>query len=383
MGSNAKFELPETGLWGFSHCAFFDSWYPWSGLPFAERVGRIIQDLTLAGADSFRPHIHWHKVEPFLGAGLLGPEDVTDELVASYAEGGSGIDWAPYDLMIDSLAAAGIEPHIVLGAGNDFQLPVSTAGSTCARAVPDCIGKDRYLSHVYLHARGVVRRYRDRVRIWQLENELNVAGETMLLARWRTGRAWLDRGFRDALIEILCSAVREEDPRALTSHNFHTDMRVLKGVYDWRMDVRRWLKHVDVVGVDSYPNYLFGWPERGAAVGRRVREAREAAGGKPVMVLESGYPVKPGYRGMSESRQASYVCSAVDSAACAGAQGFYYYCLCSPEGFPVEGPWSNKFFQNIEPWWGMVRRDDSKRAAWFEYRRAMEDARMRLLKKSA
>jgi hypothetical protein len=97
------------------------------------------------------------------------------------------------------------------------------------------------------------------------------------------------------------------------------------------------------------------------------------------MVLESGYPVKPAYRGMSESRQASYVRDAVESAAGAGAHGFYYYCLCSPEGYPVEGPWSNRFFQNIEPWWGFLRCDDSKRAAWFEYRRSIEGARARLL----
>ena len=64
------------------------------------------------------------------------------------------------------------------------------------------------------------------------------------------------------------------------------------------------------------------------------------------------------------------------------ALGFYYYELCSPEGFPVEGPWSNRFFQSIEPWWGMVRRDDSRRASWFEYRRAMEEARERLVNNS-
>lgn len=25
----------------------------------------------------------------------------------------------------------------------------------------------------------------------------------------------------------------------------------------------------------------------------------------------------------------------------------------------------DKFFQSIEPWWGMVRSDDSKRPSWF------------------
>lgn len=373
----SRWPLPEEGLWGFAHCAFYDSWYPWEGGGFDTRLDHLVADLDLAGANSFRPHIHWHQVEPVLAAGIVAPEDVTEELVESYAAGGQGIQWQLYDRMIDSLVAARIEPHIVVAAGYDFQIPVSTAGAKCARAVPDCVGRDRYICQAYLHARACVRRYRGRVHIWQLENELNAAGETMLLARWRSGRAWLDRGFKDALIEALCRAVREEDPSALTSHNFHTDMRLIKGYYDWREDVRRWLRHLDIVGVDAYPNYLAGVPQRGRAVGEKVAQAARVAQGKPVMVLESGYPVRPRRRGMSEARQASYVCDAVDSVVEAGGSGFYYYTLCSPEGFPVEGCWSNRGFQSVEPWWGLVRGDGSRRAAWFEYRRAMEDARLR------
>lgn len=370
-----KYGLPEAGMWGFSHCGSFDSLYPWSGLSVAERIERLVRDLVEVGADSFRPHVHWHIVEPALAAGLACPEDVTDELVSSYAGDRGGMAWAAYDLMIDRLVSAGITPHVVLAAGYDFELPVSTEGRTCARATPDCAGLDRYLGQAYLHARAVVRRYKGRVNVWQLENELNVAGETMLLARWRSSRSWFDRGFQDALMGALSAAVREEDPGALTSHNFHTDIRLVRGAYHWTDDVLRWSRHIDIVGIDTFPNYLIGWPSRGGAVGKKVIEAREVAGGRPVVVMESGYPARPPFRGMSEARQASYVCDALASAARAGARGFYYYCLCSPEGFPVQGPWSNRLVQAVEPWWGFIRSDDSKRAAWFECRRALEDAR--------
>lgn len=370
-----KWRIPAAGLWGFSHCGFYDTWYPWSGMSYEGRLSRLVGDLVESGADSFRPQIHWHQVEPVLSAGLSGPGDVTEELVESYAAGEMPVRWGLYDMLIDALTEARIEPHMVIAAAYDFQVPSTGAGRTFARAIPDQIGRDRYLGHVYLHARAAVRRYRDRVHLWQLENELNGAAETVLGAHWRTGRSWFDFGFLTAIIEVLSRAVREEDPSALTSHNFHTDARIIRGVYDWRNDVRRWLGFLDIVGVDPYPNYILGWPSRGRAVGRKVAQAVAVAEGRPVMVLESGYPVRPRLRGMSEGRQAEYVRDAFLSAAEAGASGFYYYELCSPEGFPVHGPWSDRYFQSIEPWWGLVRKDDTRRPAWFEYRRVVETAR--------
>lgn len=379
MDSGAgKWRIPDEGLWGFSHCAFYDTWYPWSGATYAERLSRLVGDLGASGANSFRPQIHWHRVEPVLidppGVRIARPEDVTDEQVEAYSKGREGVYWDDYDRMIDALVAAGIEPHIVVAAAYDFQLPSFASGATFERAIPDRVGRDRYIARAYLHARAAARRYRDRVHIWQLENELNCAGETLLLTRWRTGRSWLDRGFLTALLEAISNAVRQEDPAALTSHNIHTDWRIIKGIYDWRNDVKRWLPFLDVVGVDSYPNYIWGWPSLGRAVGRKVGRAVEVAEGRPVMVLESGYPVRPRRRGMSEKRQAEYVRDAIGSSVDAGAVGFYYYMVCSPEGYPVEGPWSNQFFQSIEHWWGMVRRDDTRRPSWFAFQEAVRRA---------
>jgi len=371
----SKWKIPDTGLWGFSHCGFFDTWYPWMGAPYGVRLERLVGDLVASGADSFRPQIHWHQVEPMLASAISRPEDVTEQLVDGYSRGGNGINWELYDQMIDSLVASGIEPHIVVGAAYDFQVPSTTSGRAPGRAVPDNIGRESYLAHVYLHARAAVRRYRGRVHMWQLENELNGAGETMLVVRWRTGRSWLDTGFQTAIMDVLARAVREEDPTALTSHNFITDWKLIKGVYDWREDVRRWLSFIDIVGVDTYPNYVFGWPSRGRSVGKKVAQAVEISEGKPVMVLETGYPARPKHRGMSEGRQVEYARDAIGSAVEAGACGFYDYLICSPEGYPTEGPWSNRFFQSIEPWWGFIRCDDTKRPAWFAYVKAMEEAR--------
>ena len=156
-----------------------DTWYPWSGTSFEARLERLVGNLVESGANSFRPQIHWHQVELLVEQKLIGPEDVTEKMVEEYSGGAWGINWERYDMSIYGLVKAGIEPHMVVAAAYDFQIPSALVGSSCARAIPDFIGRESYLAHAYLHTRAAVRRYRDRVHMWQLENELNVAGETL------------------------------------------------------------------------------------------------------------------------------------------------------------------------------------------------------------
>ncbi len=369
-GSARRWRIPDTGLWGFSHCGFYDTWYPWSGLPYEGRLERLVGDMVQLGADSFRPQIHWHQVEPSLAAGLSGPQDVTDELVDSYAGGDELIRWELYDMLIDSLVAADIEPHVVIAAAYDFQLPASRAGRTCARVTPDCLG-------------------RTGTRVTPTSTPGRRSGDTVTgctCGNWRTSSTARGdaaaggledreivvrlRDFRTALIEVLSRAVREEDPTALTSHNFLSEIRIIRDAFDWRNDVRRWLPYLDIVGVDPYPNYLFGWPSRGRAVGKRGEAGGRGLGGPSgdgprIWLSRQATP-----EGYERGRQAEFVCDATASSVEAGACGFYYYELCSPEGYPVQGPWTNKYFQSIEPWWGLVRNDDTRRPAWYEYQAA-------------
>ncbi len=367
-----KWPIPEEGLWGFAHCGFFDTWYPWSHISYEERLLRLISDIKESGANSFRPQIHWHQVEPVMIEGVFSLDDATDDLIEAYSRGELDVHWEKYDLMVDELAKAGLEPHLVIAAAYTFQVPNAHIRGTFKRATPDNIGATRYIALAYLHARAAVRRYKGRVHIWQIENELNAAGETLLVARWRSGSAWLDWGFLTELIDALSLAVKQEDPSALRSHNF--SLRPLL----WRDDILRWRQFLDIIGIDPYPNYVFGFPERGKSVGGKVRDTVSLSAGKPVMVLESGYPVRPARRGYSEGRQAAYIRNAISSTFESGGRGFYYYEICSPEGFPVEGPWSDKFFQSIEPWWGLVGKDDTKRPGFFQFKKTIGEIRKRL-----
>ena len=345
---------------GFSHMNFFNSLYPWErGLTDNERIDRAVADMRELGANAFRPWIHWSVVEPIVTPPLQRIEDVTEDMVAEYL-GDERLNWEPYDHMLDACTKAGIELHIVLGGGYDFGLPTYAHAVSGLRFMPGVVGREHYLGRLYLHARAAVRRYRSDVKLWQLENELNAAGETKTFVKWRRGGMWWDWSFLTAVMRTLHRAVKEEDPRALVSHNFQTDYRRLPGLLDWKNDVKRWFDMVDIIGVDRYPDYMLGYWSRGKEVARTVAAAKDISAGKPVMVLEAGYPTAPAFRGFSDRGQVSYLETAVAPSIEAGADGFYYYNLVSPEG-SMRWFQGETFFEKIEPHWGLTRSDGSRK----------------------
>lgn len=352
---------------GFSHMNFFQSLYPWErAWTLTERLDRAISDLVELGANAWRPWIHWGVVEPVIAQPLLARREVTDQRVEDYARDESH-GWAAYDHLVDACCAAGIELHLVLGGGYHFALPAFEHATSGMKFLPSVVGHEAYLAHLLLHTRAVVRRYRDRVSLWQLENELNGAGETRTFVRWRWGGSWWNWSFLTAILDTLHEAVKTESPAAQVSHNFVTDIRLLPGMH-WSRDIRRWRERLDIVGIDAYPDYVLGHWSRGAKVARTTEAAVEVSGGKPVMVLEAGYPTAPAYRGFSEAGQVEYLESAIESSLRCGARGYYYYNLCSPEGqmrwFQGETP-----FERVEPHWGLVRGDGSCKPGFDAIRR--------------
>jgi len=357
----------ETISLGFSHMNFFHSLYPWQrDWTIRQRLDQAMADMKELGANAWRPWVHWCMVEPVIRQPLLRLEEVTDERVEQYARDESR-GWADYDHLVQASAAAGIELHLVLGGGYHFALPWFEHLTSGMKFLPSVVGREHYLAHLYLHARAVVRRYREHITLWQIENELNGAGETKSFVRWRLGKLWWNWSFLTAIMETLYKAVKTESDRALVSHNFVTDFRRLPGLLDWKKDIRRWMNLVDIVGVDRYPDYVLGHWSRGAAVARTVEKTMDLAGDKPVMVLEAGYPTAPSYRGFSEERQARYIETAIESSFKAGAQGYYYYNLVSPEG---QMRWfqGETLFEKIEPWWGLIRADGTRKPAFEAYR---------------
>lgn len=353
---------------GFSHMNFFHSLYPWNrGLAVQQRIDQAVAHLVELGANAWRPWIHWGVVEPVIAQPLLGRHEVTDQRVEDYARD-ENHGWAAYDHLVDACTAAGIELHLVLGGGYHFALPSFEHPTSGMKFIPSIVGREGYLAHLLLHARAVVRRYRDRVSLWQLENELNGAGETRTFVRWRLGGSWWSWSFLTAILDTLREAVKTESPTARVSHNFVTDIRLLPGMH-WTRDIARWRDRLDVIGIDAYPDYVLGHWSRGAKVARTTATALDVAAGKPVMVLEAGYPTAPAYRGFSEEGQVRYIERAIEATIRSGANGYYYYNLCSPEG-RMRWFQGETLFERIEPYWGLVRCDGSRKPAFEALRRA-------------
>lgn len=316
----------------------------------ARKFARMIKELN---GEWFRMSIPWGEVETWIDPSeCLTLNEITNEKVEEYLNDAARTKWKDYDDMIKTLREEGINLIVGIGVGYSGALPYNSSGNGETKRInPDIMNPDNYLAHIYLFTRATVRRYRDYVKIWQIENELNVACETVLWG-WREGKMWCDTDFKDTLMETLYRAVKEEDPDALTTHNFHTDIH-------WIDDIRRWINYLDIIGLDAYPNYLNGRPIGGSSVGERVKIAVSLFQPKPVVVIETGYPSYPPEKEFSEENQAKYIRDAYNSTVENGGMGFLYFTLITSE----EG---GEGLQVVEPYWGLFRHDGTPKSAWFE-----------------
>ena len=317
--------------------------------------------LKQAGGTHYRPHLPLNEALPEISAEDLERLDAAasdptlmDEMVEGLAREGR---WERMDGLVEAFTSQGIKLILVVGAGYRKEaVRFRAPDGTLAEASPDRIGRERYLALMRWVVGAGVRRYAGRVEFWQVENEINIA---RLVARvgWRVKeKSWEDRAFLRSLISTLCRTVRAEGERAgralKTTHNFSADM----AWKDWlgpkasaslSSDIRAFSApdDLDIIGVDLYANHFTGWPMFDKKVARDVAGAVNAAGGRPVWVLETGYAAGPKWRGYSEGRQEDYFRKAFDAAYGAGADlvlafGWFW----NPHGWHTDRP-------SPLPWW--------------------------------
>lgn len=201
----------------------------------------------------------------------------------------------PMDSFVEIMNDHGIGTVPVLACGYQRMLPHGASPD------PD---RGLYLRRTYVHARLMVRKYKSRVRCWQIENEPNWWAEHAA-AGWRSGLSWVRDGeFRWELLQNLNDAVHTEDPSALTIINLEADAKVLAPV--------PYTDYCDILGLDFYPNYKTSYPVTTAVL--KVADQVAKALSKPVVVSETGYPSGPGLLGYSRSKQAEYVANACHDA---------------------------------------------------------------------
>ena len=240
----------------------------------------------------------------------------------------------PFDIddTVTAYTNAGIQLVLAEGVGYANELP-SYNGGTCAGAnisgcaTPSRIGKQQYLALMRYMVGAMVKRLGDRVWIWQIENELNVADSDAAM-KAHSPRGWsptTDPGYADALMRTLADAVHTEGKRIgrklLTVTSFEGG---LSGLASGSWSVNDWgfVKDgtLDILGIDEYPNYVCGQPVNAYQIGMDVGDAKGVANGRPVWIVETGYPTAPTEHCFNLQNQATFFQQAFYSASTTGAQ---------------------------------------------------------------
>jgi hypothetical protein len=286
-------------------------------------------NLQSVGADFVRCWFSWRFFEP-----RPVPASALDELAESgYAE-------YPMDDFVNTLTSRGIDIVPVLACGYQRMLPENLSVDS---------DPTLYLRRVGVHARLLVRRYKGKIKHWQIENEpdwwdMHVAGG------WRHGVSWLESGaFREDLLGVLENAVREEDPNARVIVNLEADRPVT--------NIDLFAKHCDLIGLDFYPNYKAAEPINVSVFRTATEYARLS--GKPMLIAETGYPSGPALLGYSRLKQAKYVEAAMKEAFAEDrlrAVGIWRYMDTAWRSFPEQ---ENHF--------GLIDEKSGPKDAWYAF----------------
>jgi hypothetical protein len=198
------------------------------------------------------------------------------------------------------------------------------------------ISRETYLTVVERHVRALVRRLKNVIHFWQIENELNQADINALsnLAETskRYGSAWAHLDFLDDVFKTMSNSITLEDCSALITHNFHP-FRISK--------IQDWGQYLDIIGLTYHPNFLNAFPLMGFSTGEMVKVAYNFLSGptKPVWILSASYPamVDGGSAGwdfnktfgenltdFNTERQIQWVSDAMTSSGNAEVEGFFY-----------------------------------------------------------
>jgi hypothetical protein len=244
-------------------------------------------------------------------------------------------EW-PMDDFVDILTNRGVAIVPVLVCGYQRFLPADLRIDS---------NKDLYLKRASLHARLLVRRYKDRITYWQIENEPNW-WKAHVVGGWREGMTWLNPGdFKFQLLSELNAAVHTEDPKAQTIINLEGDR--LSNTSDFAA-------HCDILGLDFYPGYKRAYPID-TSIFRTAKDVAEESG-KPVVISETGYPSGPAFRGYTRPRQAEYVfkaCSEAFGLDAINGVGIWRY---------MDSTWRS--FPRVENHFGLIDRQGGPKPAW-------------------
>lgn len=372
-----KPENPVLHYGGFS----FLYWVLQQGFPWhqdwteTQRVNKAFDIMSTNQIAQYRLELRWRDLQKKVYRGTdLHPDSLSMDDIDMLITDADHWDTTAFNDMQTILNAGSerdLQPFMAIGVGHQDRMPDDENGDQIAPATQDwvapenytAVSADEYLYNLKIYAHAVVKRFASQIDIWQIENELDAAGFASADPQWwRKGDLWQDEDFRNRVWQTLVQAVREEDPTALITHDLH--------MLGFMPAMESWIKDMDIVGVNFYPNQTTAIPVMGFMAGEYVWAVRRVLKGlgyadKPVWLIETGYPgvyeadppdsirLEDDMVYFSESRQAAYIESAVTKAAENGADGFYYYSLTAQEDMSEVIPDLNKYIRYS----GLIRRD--------------------------
>lgn len=347
-------------------------------------LAKIADMIKEAGGTYYRPHLPLNLILPSISKEQLAKLRLAQNDPALLNEMTDALsreaNWSRMDALVETFTSRGIKLVLVTGGGYRKEAPLYETEKGREAISPDRLGRDLYVTTVKWLVGAGVRRYASKVEVWQVENEINVAA-IHALGNWRTHElSWGDKGFQYRLLKELSAVVHAEGARQgltlKTTQNYATQSAI--GWQDYVRDARSC--GIDIVGIDIYGNYLVGWPLLDELAGKQIAEAKKAADGLPVWVLEAGYSRAPAVRGFTPERQTEYFKRFFDRSYRAGADvvlafGWFW----NPSGWFTDHG-QPQWYEPMaaEPYWSPIEvRQDGQtgsnviyHGAWDEFRKA-------------
>ena len=351
IGFGQQKKAPEDYMWGIN------VFHPFS-VPSMQTVGEFDHDVPNLLSDGHvgwvRFNIKWRDIMPRERWGII--------------PGQSDPVWTPYDTMITALREKGIKLLAIVACG---QIDMVSKD-------PTEVGPDEYIRVAGELTRAIVERYKDKISIWQIENEVNAwSGHASLLFRFRnvSDSYWLNptqNGFREQLMETLYRSVKAADENAKVAVAIHY------GAWAWEIVGYHEAyipKNYDILGLTIYSHYMniippILTPLQVAAdyVKNAIKFAE--ANGRPIIVVETGFP--SGDFGVqrnsywTQDGQRSFVSAFVDEAMdhTNVIIGFFYFKFrdTNPPGFSV-----SIGSQAQEDFFGLINYQGQPKLAWPSY----------------
>ena len=266
---------------------------------------------------------------------------------------GSAFDFSYFDNLVAEAHKNGL--HIAATLGNGYNTSMRPVASLWTQKLTG----PQYVAALSRYANAVTERYADDVDSWALENELQFSLVHVLLG-WRH---WVySDETNQYIMRTLSQAVVLHDPSAQIVLTLSPMFSGWEGFV--RQSAQRF--RFDAVGLYSYPFAMSSAEPVGSEeqVAAQIALAKQASGGKAVLIFETGYPTpRRNFWTLREQSatarayQATYVQTMIQSAIDGGAMGIYFY----------------QYLDNSNEWipqervFGLVEANRTPKPAWNRY----------------